>query len=158
LSVEILFMKEENPLPAAIGIFTEYLIKNKHRKTPERYAILEKVYGTEGHFNAETLFESMKDNYRVSLATVYNTLDLFLEIGLIVKHQFDGQPAQYEKALGLNMHHHSVCTVCGKIKEFTDKKIRKAIQSKVFTNFQSTHYSLYVYGVCKKCRKAQEEN
>lgn len=146
-------MKDENPLPFARSIFTEYLVKNKHRKTPERYAILDKIYEMEGHFNAETLYESMKDDYRVSLATVYNTLELILNVGLIVKHQFDGQPAQYEKALGSTVHHHSVCTVCGRIKEFTDKKIRNAVQSKTFANFESTHYSLYVYGVCRKCKK-----
>lgn len=146
-------MKEESPYPSITHIFTDYLIKNKHRKTPERFAILNKVYSMDVHFNAETLFESMQDEYRVSLATIYNTLDLLLDAGLVVKHQFDGQPAQYEKALGSNIHNHSVCTVCGKVKEFTDKKIRKAIQSKVFANFESTHYSLYIYGVCKKCKK-----
>lgn len=144
-------MKEES-IPA-INIFKEYLAKHKHRKTPERFAILEKIYAFEGHFDAETLFESMQNEYRVSLATVYNTLDLLLESGLVIKHQFDGLSAQYEKALGSNIHNHSVCIVCGKVKEFTDKKIRKAIQSKEFANFQSTHYSLYIYGVCKKCSK-----
>lgn len=144
-------MKEEN-VPA-INIFKDYLAKHKHRKTPERFAILEKIYAFEGHFDAETLFESMQNEYRVSLATVYNTLDLLLESGLVIKHQFDGLSAQYEKALGSNIHNHSVCIVCGKVKEFTDKKIRKAIQSKEFANFQSTHYSLYIYGVCKKCSK-----
>lgn len=144
-------MKEEST--PAVNIFTEYLLKHKHRKTPERFAILEKIYTLEGHFDAETLFGCMQNDYRVSLATVYNTLDLLLEAGLVIKHQFDGLSAQYEKAIGSNIHNHSVCIVCGKIKEFTDKKIRKAIQSKEFANFNSTHYSLYVYGVCKKCSK-----
>jgi Fur family ferric uptake transcriptional regulator len=144
-------MKEENL--SAINIFKEFLVKHKHRKTRERFAILEKIYAFEGHFNAEILYESMQNEYRVSLATVYNTLDLLLEAGLVIKHQFDGLSAQYEKALGSNIHNHSVCIVCGKVKEFTDKKIKKAIQSKEFANFQSTHYSLYIYGVCKKCSK-----
>ena len=146
-------MKEESVHPSATGIFTEYLIKKKHRKTPERYAILDKIYSLDTHFDAETLFEMMQNEYRVSLATVYNTLELLLDAGLVVKHQFDGQSAEYEKAIGGNIHHHSVCTVCGKIKEFTDKKIRNAVQSKNFANFESTHYTLYVYGVCRKCSK-----
>ena len=72
-------MKEENSYEAIKDIFTEYLKKNKHRKTPERYAILERIYLHDGHFSAELLFSSMKDDYRVSLATVYNTLDLLID-------------------------------------------------------------------------------
>lgn len=148
-------MKEDNTQPSVSEIFTDYLVKNKHRKTPERYAILQKIYAMEGHFDAEMLYDSMQKEYRVSLATVYNTLDLLLDAGLIVKHQFDGQSAQYEPAVGANMHNHCVCTVCGKIREFTDKKILNAIQSKDFANFYSTHYSLYVYGICKQCKKKE---
>ncbi len=150
-------MKEEASPPSPTELFTEYLIRHKHRKTPERYAILEKIYSIDGHFNAEELYELMQNDYRVSLATVYNTLDILLDAALIVKHQFDGQPAQYEKALGASMHNHSVCTVCGRIKEFTDKKIYQAIQAKEFANFKSSHYSLYVYGVCKKCQKKKKQ-
>lgn len=152
-----IYMKEEQLQPSPTALFTEYLIRHKHRKTPERFAILEKIYSIDGHFNAETLYEEMQNEYRVSLATVYNTLDILHEASLIVKHQFDGQPAQYEKALGSSMHNHSVCTVCGRIKEFTDKKILQAIKAKEFANFESTHYSLYIYGICKKCQKKKKQ-
>jgi Fur family ferric uptake transcriptional regulator len=146
-------MKEESIQPSARSIFTEYLINHKHRKTPERYAILDKIYSLETHFDAETLYGMMQKEYRVSLATVYNTLELLLDAGLIVKHQFDGLSAEYEKALGGSIHHHLVCTMCGHVKEFTDKKIRKSVQSREFASFKSSHYTLYVYGICKKCNK-----
>ncbi|GAB1417086.1 Fur family transcriptional regulator [Paludibacter sp.] len=143
-------MKEENI--SVTNILTDYLTRRKYRKTPERYAILDKIYSIDGHFDAESLYESMQNEYRVSLATIYNTLDLLSNAGLVIKHQFDGFSAQYEKSFGTHIHNHSVCIVCGAIKEFTDKKIKKAIQAKEFANFQSTHYSLYIYGKCKKCR------
>lgn len=146
-------MKEENPYEKIKEIFTEFLLKNNHRKTPERYAILERIYGYDGHFNAEMLYKDMQKDYRVSLATVYNTLDLLQNSHLVIKHQFGQQEAQYEKAFGDKIHHHLVCTRCGKIKEFSDKHIRIAIQNKHFAHFEKTHYSLYVYGLCSKCKR-----
>jgi Fur family ferric uptake transcriptional regulator len=149
-------MKEENSYEAIEDIFTEYLKKHRHRKTPERYAILKRIHLYEGHFNADVLYNSMCENYRVSLATVYNTLELLIDCKLLVKHQLGGQFAQYEKTYGTSIHHHLVCTHCGRIKEFSDKKIRVAIQSKAFVHFHTSHYSLYLYGLCSKCKSTQK--
>ena len=87
-------MKEENSYEAIKEVFTDYLKKHHHRKTPERYAILEHINSYEGHFNADILYNIMQKDYRVSLATVYNTLELLLECKLIIKHQLGGQFAQ----------------------------------------------------------------
>ena len=146
-------MKEEEESYETIKeVFTQYLKEHKHRKTPERYAILEHIFSYDGHFNADILFNMMQNDYRVSLATVYNTLDLLLEAKLIIKHQLGGQFAQYEKTFGNNTHHHLVCTNCGKVKEFSDKQLRISIQSRKFVHFYSTHYTLYLYGLCHKCK------
>ena len=147
-------MKEEVSYESIKEAFTEYIQKHKHRKTPERYAILERIYSYEGHFNADILYNAMKSEYRVSLATIYNTLELLIECKLIIKHQIGGQFAQYEKTFGNNTHHHLICTNCGKVKEFTDKQLRLAIQNRKFAHFQMSHYSLYLYGLCQNCRIA----
>lgn len=145
-------MKEEVSYDSIKEVFTEYLKNHNHRKTPERFAILERIYSYEGHFNADILFNLMQTEYRVSLATIYNTLELLLECKLIIKHLLGGQFTQYEKAFGSNTHHHLICTECGKVKEFSDKQLRIAIQSRKFPRFQVSHYSLYMYGLCSKCQ------
>jgi Fur family ferric uptake transcriptional regulator len=147
-------MKDENAYKTAVEVFTKYMVANKYRKTPERYAIFEKINEYEGHFSAEELYCAMQQNYRVSLATVYNTLELLCKSLLIVKHQFGTHEAQYEKIFGNSIHHHLICTGCGRVREFSDKNIRIAIQSKRYANFAPQHYSLYVYGLCNDCKKA----
>lgn len=151
-------MKEEHSYETIRATFTLYLAEHQHRKTPERYAILERIYSYVGHFNADLLYNSMKDQYRVSLATVYNTLEILLEAQLIVKHQLGGQFAQYEKNFGSNIHNHLICTNCGKVKEFSDKQIRTSIQSKKFSLFEISHYSLYLFGLCSKCKELLHNN
>ena len=146
-------MKDESSYESIKEIFTEYLKKHNQRKTPERFAMLERIYTYDGHFNADILYNLMKTEYRVSLATVYNTLELLLEAKLIIKHQLGGQFAQYEKTFGNNTHHHLICTNCGKVKEFSDKQIRTDIQTRKFAHFQMTHYSLYLFGMCSKCKE-----
>ncbi len=144
-------MREDFSLENIKEIFTNYLRSKELRKTPERFAILERVYMQEDHFDAEFLYKLMQEDYRVSLATIYNTLELLLSCRLIVKHQFGGQIAQYEKTFGNAIHNHLVCTKCGQIKEFSDKKLKTHIQRKRFAQFDVSYYSLYLYGMCKKC-------
>ncbi len=80
-------------------IFTAYLENKKQRKTPERYAILDEIYTHKKHFDVDTLYLQMKTrNYQVSRATVYNTLDLLVDCGLVKKHQFGQNISQYERS------------------------------------------------------------
>lgn len=132
------------------AVFREFLRTRNLRQTPERFAILDEVYATDEHFDADELYIRLKaKGIRVSRATVYNTLDLLVACDLVGRHQFGHNQAKYERAYSYWQHDHLICIDCGKIMEFCDPRLQ-SIQETIaeIFDFDVKRHTLQLYGNC----------
>ena len=144
---------KESVLTAVERILDNYLEMNNHRKTPERYTILKAIYSMDGHFTLEELNEKLANEFifPVSRATLYNTLNLFLELRLVIRHRFQGV-TKYEACYDNHSHCHQICTMCGRVIEVRSPEIIMAVENMHLKRFRKDGFTLYVYGVCSTCQ------
>lgn len=131
---------------------TDFMKARHLRKTPERYAILDKAVELSAHFGVDQLYQAMEDEgYHVSRATVYNTLELLCEAGILNRHLFATNLARYEVARG--SHLHLICRRCGSIKEIDDSSLTASLLTEDYAGFKPEYSSSSVYGLCALCAK-----
>ena len=132
-----------------------YLKSKKLKLTSERKVVLEAIFSFHGHFNVEELCKRLKNRgSRISMATVYRTIPLFVESGFIKEILQYQNTATYEHILGHKHHDHMLCVKCGKVIEFRDDRIEK-LQDEVCKkyNFKSVEHRLGIRGYCRQCQK-----
>lgn len=147
-------MEDSVPIRARKAL-DHYLEENKLRKTPERYAILDAIYHIKGAFALEDLSKSLiEQNFRVSRATLYNTIRFFLKIRLVMRHRFMNG-TRYTASLAKPNLCHQVCTVCGRVTDVQIPAVSRAIGDAKYRRFHQDTYTLYIYGVCSNCQAKQ---
>ncbi len=140
-------MEKKSILEQVKKILNKHLELKGLRKTPERYAIIDEIYSFNHHFDADELYSQMiKKKYRVSRATIYNTLDLLVNLELVSRHIFKDNLAKYEKSFGFMQHDHIILDN-DEIIEFCDPRIQ-SIKNTVEEMFdvKIKNHSLYFFG------------
>jgi len=132
------------------------------RLTLPRQAILNVFAENPKHLSAEEIFLSVHKNYPgIGLATVYRTLDLLTQMGLILKFDFGDGRSRYELASGAikEHHHHMVCTRCGRIIDYGDfmeqeVEFMKGLEAELSKKhkFKINSHQIHFYGLCERCR------
>lgn len=138
--------------------FQEFLIKKGLKLTKERFAVLDQVFSFHGHFEPDQLYFRIKDSgLRVSRASVYRTLNLLVESGLVEKVSRTEKGTIYEHTFGHKHHDHLICEACGRIIEFYSAKIEQ-LQNEICrkNSFTGMSHTLEIKGYCQKCRKKHQ--
>jgi Fur family ferric uptake transcriptional regulator len=135
----------------ALNKLRTHLKQNDLRFTNERLIILEEIFQFPSHFDAEKLFIHIRKKYdHISRATVYRTLDLLSQIGIIKKENLGKDYATYELDYKMPHHDHLICVVCGKVVEFVDEIIEKR-QKEICQKYdmEMIRHQLQIFGRCK---------
>jgi len=138
----------------AIQTFANYLNSKELKLTKERKAVLQEIFLHRGHLEAEDLWHRLRrKKKRASRATIYRTLELLVDSGIVRKIDLGHGHSHYEHVLGHAHHEHMVCLKCGKVIEFSDKGIERSIKKLCEkSRFEDTSHCFQVFGYCKDCR------
>ncbi len=146
------------------------LEESEYRLTKPRRAILDVLAHTDEHLSAEEIYQRVYGDYpSIGLTTVYRTLELFVQIGIVLRFDFGDGRARYELSVGPEVHgshhHHLICTSCNKIIDYTDfiedeiellRKTEKGLET--LHNFKINNHIIAFYGFCEDCRNKKKEN
>ena len=135
-----------------LQIFRDLLKKRGMRNTPERESIIEEILSSADHFDVDELFIRMKNKSGVSKASIYRTIPLLIEAGLISEVFREDGHMHYEPVYGRDRHCHLRCNICRKVFEFTDPRIdeiEEDIERKF--EFKPEGHRLEIYGLCSSC-------
>lgn len=158
-------MSESRAQAVAAAIFSDFIVCRKMRQTPERMSILRTAIDMPSHFSPAELIRKLNSSGSAfSVTTVYSTLSILVDAGILRRVLFDSRVPLYERSLRVcgncrtrKHHHHLVCTSCGRIAEThkpdVSPEILQSMLGKNSIGFTPGEISLTVYGLCRRCRR-----
>lgn len=145
-------MAKENIRATVRGILTQYLEDNHLRKTPERFAILDTIYSVNTPFTIRELGLLLeKDHFPVSVATLYNCINLLIQLKLVASHKLNTTTV-YEASYNKEKIIRQICLVCGKMQELRSPMVMKGVEETRLHRFRMSGFTLNIYGTCSTCQ------
>jgi Fur family ferric uptake transcriptional regulator len=141
--------------PEELQLLRQYIHSRNMRYTPERETIVDEIFSQHDHFSAEDLYQRLKDrDLPISRASIYRTIPLLIDAGLISQVFQENGQTYYEHIYGHERHCHLRCVICGRIEEFAAPSLDNLpSQLTASTNFIIDRYKLEVLGRCPECQK-----
>jgi len=137
-------------------VFQDYIRQRGLRRTPERELILREIFAVHGHFDVDELYLQLRtQGSKVSKASIYRALPLFMDCGLIREVDFRDGHWHYEHIYGHEQHNHLRCLGCGEIREFEEPSL-KLLEKQLARahGYQIKGHQLEVHGFCANCQEA----
>ena len=144
---------DENLVRQKEAAFADFIQRKGLKTTRQRNTIIATFFRLRGHISVEELLNQVKQvNPRIGYATVYRTLHLLVESGLVEERRFGDGLARYEGHSDVEHHDHMICLECGEIIEFVANKL-EMIQKEVCEEkkFQPQNSTLQIFGICSRC-------
>jgi len=136
------------------------LRQHGYKITPQRRAILNTIALSHDHLTPAAIYEKVhQENPRVGLVTVYRTIDLLAELGLICEVHTGGNCRSYLMRRPSEHHHHLICSECGIVADFADcdlNKLEQKLSRK--TGFEINGHILEFSGLCQNCRRRKHND
>ena len=146
-------MADQKDNSVIIQEFSDFLKAKGKRRTPERFKILEKVLEFKKHFTVEELNQAMlNDAFPVSKSTLYNTVEILMEVKVLRKIHTAENAIAFER-VGQVAYIHLMCEHCGRIKLVKDTNFMAYMNARKFAAFSTSYYNLTVYGICNDCAR-----
>jgi Fur family transcriptional regulator, ferric uptake regulator len=138
---------------ALLERFRRYLREHHQPVTRQRDLVAEVVFQSDDHLSVDAIRRELKRrSARVGLATVYRTLDLLVESGLVRAHEFGEGFRRYEPMTEQSDHEHLICERCGRVVEFANERMERMLPVLADEHgFQHRRHRVEIYGVCRDC-------